>query len=528
MSNISRQTSARSPAGSIAAPAGRLMPALFGLAALPLLWGVLTRAAALLRYPYPHDGLEGTLLYEARLLRAGEPLYQPLELHRFISAPYPPLHPLLLGWADLIAGPHVFWGGRLLSLGAGLGVAVLIVLLVRRTSGSWIAGLPGAVLFAAAPPALLWATRIKPDMLALFWTALGLYLASRSLGSAVEDRPTTPDGTRRGTRSALYGPSQAAAVCFTLAFFAKQTAVAAPLAAGLALLIADLRAFRAGARAGYAGRLPVRRRTLAFGLTYLALVIGTWLLLDAVTRGQFTFHIWVMHERVYWSPALFGKFVALLAPYWPSALLGGLLVARAAGGGGELVPACYLLVAPITLLGAGETGANHNHLLETLLALSLGAGSAIGWAAGAWPRRRLVAATPLALFAVQLALAFQPQQWYTGELAPGDPPERYLVFIRGTPGEVLADDVGLLFAAGRPLRYDDPIGMGLAAANGLWDQRGLVQEIAERRFSAILIPVDVESETSDPAARWTPEMLSAIRAHYRVAFRDTIFTYVPR
>ncbi len=83
------------------------------------------------------------------------------------------MHPLLLGLFDRIAGAHVFWGGRLLSLAAALGVAILIILLVRRAAGSWLAGLLGAALFLSSGPALLWATRIKPDMLALLWTSAG-------------------------------------------------------------------------------------------------------------------------------------------------------------------------------------------------------------------------------------------------------------------------------------------------------------------------------------------------------------------
>ena len=531
MSNISRQTGTQTALRRAAALAGPGALAILALVALALLWGALTRLVALLNYPYPHDGLEGTLLSEARLLRAGAPLYQPLEQHRFISAPYPPVHALALALADGIAGPHLFWGGRLLSLVAALGVATLIVLLVRRAAGSWTAGLLGAALFLSAPPVILWATRIKPDMLALLWTALGLCLASFFIEGTGDRGWGMGDGgwvSVVDRWSLVGGRWSVVAICFALAFFTKQTALAAPLATGLALLIADIRAFRGDMRVGYLGGLPLRPRTLAFGLIYAALIGGTWLLLDAATRGQFSFHIWVMHREVRWSGALLGKFVALLAPYLPAALIGALLVARALRDGRALVPACYLLVAPLTLLGAGESGANHNHLLETLLALALTAGIAVGWVAAEWPRRMLGATAVLALFALQFALAFQPQQWYTGELAPADPPDRYLAFIRSTPGEVLADDVGLLFMAGRPLRYDDPAGIGSMALSGAWDQRGLLQEIAERRFSAIMIPVDVEHETSDPAGRWTPEMLSAIREHYRLAFHDTIVTYLPK
>jgi hypothetical protein len=214
------------------------------------------------------------------------------------------------------------------------------------------------------------------------------------------------------------------------------------------------------------------------------------------------------------------------------------------------VPAGYALLAPLTLLGAGKTGANHNHLLETLLALALAAGVVAGWATRTRPRvqghmqiedRPLSILDPrssilyslsslviIALLATQLALAFRPQEWYLGELAPDDPPERFLVFIRNTPGEMLADDVGLLFMAGKPLRYDDPTGMGPVALSGVWDQRGLVEEIQQRRFSAILLPLDIKPGTIDPAGHWTPEMLAAIYEQYHVAFHDRINTYVPK
>jgi hypothetical protein len=496
-----------------------------------------------LRYPYPHDGLEGTLLHEARLLWAGEQLYQPLTRLRFVSAPYPPLHPLLLGLADNIAGPHVFWSGRLLSLAAALGVAALIMLIVRRAGGTWLGGMLGTSLFLSAPPVLLWSTRVKPDLTALLWTALGLYLAVRL--TTDDRRPTTG---RRNWWAMVGGRWSVVALCFVLAFFTKQTDVMAPLGTGLALLIADLRAFYgAGERVGYIGRLPMRWRTLIYGLSYFALALGIWALLDLATAGQYSAHVWGLHRSEWWSAALLGKFVALLVPYLPAILLALLVLIRAVRTERALIPACYALVVPISLLGAGEVGANHNHLLECLLALALTTGIAAGWMAELlrsanvreFPRiptshslylrySWIFSGAILVLLVTQIALAYRPQQWYIGELAPDDPPDRYLAFIRATPGEVLADDVGLLYAAGRPLRYDDPSTMGPAANSGVWDQRGLIQEITERRFSAILLPVNLDRSSVDATGRWTPEMLAAVRAHYKLAFRDTIFTYVPR
>jgi hypothetical protein len=550
MSNATPQSDTRPAATALSGMAGIIALALLGLSALPLIWGAAARLLALLRYPYPHDGLEGTLLHEARLLWAGEPLYQPLIRSRFISAPYPPLHPLLLGLVDQFAGPHVFWSGRMLSLAAALGVAALIVLIVRRVGGMWLGGLIGVSLFLSAPPVQLWATRVKPDLTALLWTALGLWLATL-LFDGQGDKETRRQGDKQLERDNV-SPSPLlpvlVALCFVLAFFTKQTDVMAPLGTGLALLIADLRAFYgSGERAGYIWRLPMRWRTLFYGLSYFVLALGTWAVLDLATAGQYTAHVWGLHRSEWWSAALLGKFVVLLMPYLPAIGLALLVLIRAVRTGRALIPACYALVVPISLLGAGETGANHNHLLECLLALALTTGTAASWMAellrstntrelpqivinpaSYWWYARIVSGAILILLAIQIGLAYQPQQWYTGELAPDDPPDRYIAFIRAAPGEVLADDVGLLYAAGRPLRYDDPSTMGPAANSGVWDQRGLLQEIAEQRFSAILLPLNLDREHVDATGRWTPDMLATVRAHYKLAFRDTIFTYVPR
>lgn len=552
MSNATPQSKARVKAPALSGAAGIVALALLALAALPLLWGAAVRLLALLRYPYPHDGLEGTLLHEARLLWAGEPLYQPLERGRFVSAPYPPLHPLLLGFADQFAGPHVFWSGRLLSLAAAISVAALIVLIVRRAGGTWLGGLLGTSIFLSAPPVLLWSTRVKPDLTALLWTALGLCLAVHmTTDEYSEPRTKNREPPRRDRFSVLgswFSPWFWVALCFVLAFFTKQTDVMAPLGTGLALLIGDLRAFYgAGERTGFIGRMPMRWRTLLYGLSYFALALGIWALLDLVTAGQYTAHVWGLHRSEWWTAGLLSKFVALLVPYLPAVLLALLVLIRVIRTGRALVPACYALVVPISLLGAGEVGANHNHLLESLLALALTTGIAAGWMAEMlrsantreFPRiltnyfsysyySWIASGVILILLAIQLGLAYQPQQWYIGELAPDDPPDRYIAFIRAAPGEVLADDVGLLYAAGRPLRYDDPSTMGPAANSGVWDQGGLIQEVTERRFSAILLPVNLDRDSVDATGRWTPEMLAAIRAHYKLAFRDTIFTYVPR
>jgi hypothetical protein len=219
-----------------------------------------------------------------------------------------------------------------------------------------------------------------------------------------------------------------------------------------------------------------------------------------------------------------------LQTYIPLLLLGLGLWGFAWRDRRALLPAWYMLVAPLTLFAAGETGSHHNHLLETLLACSVAGCACAGLAARSLARRPFPALGVLALFGLQLLLAFQPLAWYGSELAPNpkDPPDRYLAFISNTPGEILADDPGLLLMEGKPIRYDDASTQGPAAAIGKWDQSGLLDDIAHRRFSAIMIPVDVRTERYDHAGRWTPEMIAAIRANYQLLYRDRIITYVPK
>lgn len=481
---------------------------------LPLAWRFATLLAGLMRYPYPADGLEGTLLTQAHMLWSGQQLYQPFELYRFVSAPYPPWHSLILGFADQFAGPHAFWSGRMVSLIAGVLVLVVVASSVRIVAGSLLAGIVAAIYLFCTPPFILWATRIKPDMSALLWTALGLLLASFALGWAGNQPPHAP--ARRHLLA-----TGCAALCFSLAFFTKQTALIGPLAAGLAFLVSELQVWRAMPRRHCA--LP---QTLLFGLSYLALVGASWLVLDQWSHGQFTFHIWTQHRAAKWSSALMWKYVALLTDYWPLMLLGMGLLALALRDRRARVMAWYMLLVPLTLIGAGKTGANHNHLLETLLALALAAGVALGWALRT--RRPTMLLVPITLVALQFGLEARPPAWYRTELVRTDSPERYLAFLRATPGEVLADDPSLLYLVGKPLRYDDPSGFGPVAATGLWNQRGLIDDIVQQRFSAIMIPTNVAHASSDASERWTPAMLAAIDQHYRVLFNDTLVIYVPK
>ncbi|MBA3943036.1 MAG: hypothetical protein H0X37_00570 [Herpetosiphonaceae bacterium] len=490
----------------------RLVPWLTGLLTL-IVFGAATPALIRFRdyvqlalaYASPLDPQEGFALWETDRWRAGLGFYVPIERYSFVSAPYPPVHPFLLRLIGSANGPHVFWGGRMLALAALVAIAAGAMWLVRRVSGSWLGGVAAIGLVLAQPTFQLWSMRIKPDLVGLAATVVGLALVAQACcPSEDHDMPQRSPGW---LQSALW------ALLFVVAHFTKQTLVAGPLAAATLLWLRDHRA------------------ALRFGVTFVVLLVLPWLALDLLTHGQYTYHIWFLHQ-LGWKVSLWLKLVRLLAPLWPLMLLS--LVGLVATWRTPTIINAYILWAPLSLLGAGVQGANHNHLLETGLALALAGGQALGFGLRSVlttlvVRRHAALLLALPLLALQWLLLATPGTWFRGEFTPDPRYGRYINFIRATAGEILADDVGLLYAAGRPLRYDDPSTMGPAAARGLWDESGLLDDLRNHRFSAVILPVNTNTDgLIDPSGHWTPAALQTLATYYRVKFPDTRTIYVPK
>lgn len=489
-------------------------------------WRFAEHSWAALNFVYPLDGLEGTLLFEARLLRDGQPLYQPLQPDRFISAPYQPLSYVALAIAetiayrggapppDVIAGP-IFQPGRTVSLIGMLAAGLFAGLAAWRLSRQ-PAALPLLLfLWLGFAPVQLWATRIKPDPLALALSAAVLLTGMLAV---------TSERSRRGWLSA-------AAILAALAFFSKQTALAAPLALPATLLLLWLREVRQQ-------RCWHFPRELAWFSGVYAGLVGLGVLgLQLATSGQYAAHVWGLHRTEWWSYSLFRKYFDLMLYNWPllpaglAVLLpGGLVFRRRDLPAGFLLLAMYVGAALPTLVAAGAEGAHHNHLLEPYLALSAGAAALASVSLRRQPVwLRGMGVLALLLIVTQLWLLRERPAWYGGEFDFAQQERsQFIRLIQSQPGEVLADDVALLLAAGRPLRYDDPSTMGPAIRSGIWDQQHLLDEVAAQQFDLILLPFDATRLDRDPSGRWTEEFIIALREHYELRYRDVLFTYVPK
>ncbi len=177
------------------------------------------RALDCIRYPYPLDYGEGPLLAQARLLARGTLPYRDVREHLTV-ANYPPLYPALVAAAMRLGAGTGFAAGRAVSALATLASGVLVFLVVRALGARRPAAFLAALFWLAQRWVYLWGALHRVDALALALTLLGLLLVIRAHGR---------------------GGALLAAPVFLLALFTRQTLIAAPLAAAMALLVRDRR-----------------------------------------------------------------------------------------------------------------------------------------------------------------------------------------------------------------------------------------------------------------------------------------------
>lgn len=498
------------------------------LVLVPLLLKVPTAArfsASIFSYPFQVDDSEGVILSEANWLARGVDPYQPARPDFFTAAPYTPIF-TLINAAAFAVGPFTFKVGRGVAWLATLAVALLIGGLVWWRTRRPLLALWAALALLTINLVSVWSVRARPDHLALAYNLAGfaiIWIRWRDLVAA----PSV--GARWGIGRGVWRTLALATLGFTLGCYTKQTLLAAPIAAGLGLLLARPRV------------------GIAFGALYGAAVAVPFALLTLLTQGGFYQHIVAFHSS--WdAPNFLRLALPFLGRYWPL-LLGGaalpvvvLLTALLRGHplamlrrDPELLPALYLPVAALFTLGAGTHGGNHNHFIETLVVAVLCAALLIARLATTVRTLPLAAALLLGL---TLTLGFEASLgepgWLARDFRPPLARERegwanVAAFVTNDPGPVYADNIGLLLVAAKEVRYTDPFSLAFAVRTGQWDDRALVARVERGEFSLIALRYDLFApDVTGPPPDLTPGLYAAIRAHYRVIERNVAILYAPK
>ncbi|MCL5257478.1 MAG: glycosyltransferase family 39 protein [Chloroflexi bacterium] len=453
-------------------------------------WSLLPRAYGLLSYPYELVYGEGTVLHESLLIKAGASIYLPPSPDQFIAGNYTPIY-YWLNTLFVSASAPDFFAGRLISFAAGILIAVLIVAIVARSWKDLPAGLIAGLLFLCLTQVNQWFTFYKPDLLALLFTAAGVFLMTRRKPFVYFSVPL-----------------------FLLAFYTKQSMVVAPLLAAAYLLVRDR-----------------DRRAVAYTAAMAIGVAVPFAILDLQTANGFAIHT-IFFNRREWSLDLFTELVVRPAlKYQYELIVAAGLIAVQAATKRISYPLLYLLGASLTLLAAGSAGSARNYTLEFGLASCVAVGLFLRgmWERRTWPAAALLLVAVLLLGLQTQAIYGMPQRLLGREVDNDQTNARMsgiAKLVRQAPDPVLSENVGLLVTNGRQAQFNDPFLMKQVAGSGLWDQTGLIQDIQQKKFPFLIMEEDVISDTG-PQERWSPEVLAAIRANYKILYRDVMFVYVP-
>ena len=476
--------------GSVEAPrgvsrsAGTVAWALRGVLVILCLFCLLSWARVTwqrVRYPYEVDYAEGVLLAKAALLAGGVPPYAATTTLPYVPLVYPPLFVAL--WAPFtVPAGLAFWPGRLIAcLGLLLAVACL-VRIVRHFRGGWSTCLLAATCFLWLPPVRVWSGLARVDTLSLGLSALGLCVF-------------------------IVAPARArgwGTLCFILAVLTKQSVLAAPLAAYVALF--------------WSGE---RRAALRQALLFAAGVGGALAALQLVTGGALLRDI-VVGNLLAWSLHALAKGLKDFlqgAPLLLAAALGAVPTALARPQ--TRVLAIYVALGLAATLMYGKVGAGPNYLLESCFGLVLIFTCVVRPQLGRPLRRGTLNELAVALVFVQLLLVAYPMTPH-GPDGDRDTQARLIRLVRALPGEVLGWPMGPIVQAGKTLWIEPDENCQMALA-GHWDEAPLRELVRQHYFAAVLmgdsLPATSSVVTDLHTERWSPTMLRVLDREYQITDR---------
>ncbi|HEX8413976.1 MAG TPA: hypothetical protein VF637_08840 [Sphingomicrobium sp.] len=463
-------------------------------------------------YPYDLDYGEGIVWQQMTNITAGSG-YAPIGVFPAIVYHYPPVYHLVVSALTSTFGSDGLATGRVVSL---LSTLVSISLVGRLSFAAMPVHNPRCVRLLAAsiaggcvamsPTITYWASLMRVDMLATALSLAGLVL---TLGS-----------TSRPMRIPL------AALCFVLAIYTKQTSIAAPASAFVALWLARPRA--AWVLFAWCGGLGLctlaglsfasdggfLRHTMLYNLNRLDLSrvqILAVILLQTSTVAIALFGTAATWHRL--RPTEFAALRRKLAAD-PCDLAAFLALA-------------FLIMKTAMLPTILKSGSSDNYLIEWLFAVAvlvgIGAAPVIGAALTGkrWP-------SPLVIAMVTIGIPTQAY-WVLGDGSHGDMTKPYsdiAARISRSPRPVVSDAMVLLIRGGQPVRWEPAIAAELGHA-GLYNEAAFARLVRAEHFGFFV----TAGERGDPLydERYNPLVSDAMDAAYpRRERHGNLVLHLPR
>jgi hypothetical protein len=436
--------------------------------------------------PFELDYEEGNVLNAAyRILHHQTPYPDPGSFPYTLN-PYGPVGYSLAAFGLKILGLS-FFGPRLLVFIAGLLILLLIARLTVSFGGYREIGVLFGCLFICSPLLRLWFPLLRVDLWAILWSLFGLYIFS--------------------VRPRLWW---LACALFVIALLTKPTAIAAPAACVMELLLR--RRLREAAR-------------FVVGITMALVICGLGL------GSNFMFALLRTHPDPYSLKRALHLYLLglenmqlVLAIVICSVALGFRWNER------SRLAWLYLAICSVTPLSAGKLGSETNHFLEWAAAVSISGGLAISYLLESY--RRLGQAFAIGVAALTIVFALGPRYSLAAEAQPQGCLEAYN-FMRSFPGNrVLSEDTASLVLSAKPVLVSNPFVTTQLGNSVAWSNGSMGELVRNQFFDLIVLGGDVQHYQPE-SGRWPLSVISGVGEHYREerrfqCFPHFVVAYVPK
>ncbi len=432
----------------------------------------------LIRYPYPVAYGEGIILNQARLLAQAKPIYQDINSYPYVVGNYPLIFPFFYSFFIKFFGVTLAWG-RIITFFATLLSAFLVFSVVKseargiNNSTYWAGG-----LFLASPFIYNYYPMVRVDALAFLFSLLGLYFVYRYENCWK-----------------LY----LAVIFFILALYTKQLFVAAPIATLIYLCIKNF------------------KKAVLFFVLLVGIYVVLFFIINRLTDGQFFLHNYLYNMNRFSLHQLVKMYVKTLQSH--SILFGLAVFWIAYKKRWKSLFTYYFIVAGLVALSAGKLGSNYNYFCEFVGAGIIIIGEFLN---GMEQEKALVYSLLLMQLVIFIHAPFMTG--YTRKTLTEEQIQRISQFVKNTPGPIISEDAGLLVLNGKEVLYQPFICTQLAH-QGIWDQGRFLEDITNKKFSAIILTFKLDDFDR---ARLTDEMAEVMKNNYILKQKiGMYYIYVP-
>lgn len=422
---------------------------------------------------------EGNVLNAALRITRGHSPYPPVGGLPYVVNPYGPVF-------YYSVAPLVKWFGlrftapRLLILASGFAVALFLILLLKRWTGSWTIALGFGLSFLAVSLVRTWTHILRVDLFGLVFSMAGIYVF------------------------AVGGSLALVAVLFLAGLFSKITLLAAPIACFSYLMLSG-----------------DRRRAWRLTAWMMGLGLAGVAALGLGTHGWGLFHMFLTHP----DPYSLVQYVSIIRPFalLDTALLAGavVLAVRDIRRRKFSLPLLYFLFACIMTLTAGKSASDANHLLEWQAVMCLAAGCGYHALRSSAKPDPVIALIPVGVIVLVILGLSQPLQ--VGPALAGCPAAYRLA--KSAPGQVLTENPGAAVLSGKDVWLSNSFEYGFLAKAGRLNPQPLIRLVNHKFFGLILLGDDLtqlEHQADRPMGAhsiWPPKFVSALIQNYHPVAR---------